>query len=136
MGSGKLRQIGTAGPGSTPGPMLAIHGKLYSGIGSDGFPSRQCAKEEAMAEREHDGLIIKREEVVKAAAPWVQPALLGALCLYINEEGSQWHYTDASTSLHVSWLGLSCVPLEGSQIKSDVVAIKTNKRTLLNLQNT
>ena len=34
-------------------------------------------------------LIIKREEVVKAAAPWVQPAPLGAVCLYINEEGSQ-----------------------------------------------
>ena len=33
-------------------------------------------------------LIIKREEVVKAAAPWVQLAPLGALCFYINEEGS------------------------------------------------
>ena len=32
-------------------------------------------------------LIIKREEVVKAAAPWVQPAPLGALCFYFNEEG-------------------------------------------------
>ena len=34
-------------------------------------------------------LIIRREEVVKAAAPWLQPAPLGALCFYINEEGSQ-----------------------------------------------
>ena len=40
-------------------------------------------------------LIIKREEVVKAAAPWVQPAPLGALCLYINEEGSQLEQTMA-----------------------------------------
>ena len=78
-------------------------------------------------------LIIKREEVVKAAASWVQPAPLGALCLYINNWDKQWHYTDARTSLHVSWPGLCCVP---SQIKSDVVAIKTNKRTLPNLQKT
>ena len=55
VSSGKLRQIGTVGPGSTPGPKLAIHGKFYSGIGNDGFPSRRCAKEEAVAEREHDG---------------------------------------------------------------------------------
>ena len=55
MGSGKLRQIGTVGPGSTPGPKLAVHEKFYSGIGNDGFPSRRYAKEEAVAEREHDG---------------------------------------------------------------------------------
>ena len=34
-------------------------------------------------------LIIKSEEVVKTAAPWLQPAPLGALCLYVYEESSQ-----------------------------------------------
>ena len=34
-------------------------------------------------------LITKTEEVVKWAAPWLRPAPLGALCFYINEEGTQ-----------------------------------------------
>ena len=36
----KKKQIDAVGPGSTSGPKLAIHGKLYFRVGNDGFPSR------------------------------------------------------------------------------------------------
>ena len=60
-------------------------------------------------EREHDG-------------PDHQEGGCGQSCSAVGAACG--HYTDASKSLHVSWPALSCVPSEGSQIKSDVVAIQ------------
>ena len=48
----KLKQLAQE---AHPDSKLAIHGKFYFGIGNDGLSSRRGAKEEAVAEREHDG---------------------------------------------------------------------------------
>ena len=65
-------------------------------------------------------LIIKLEEVVKVA---VQPALLGALCFYINEEGSLLGQTmEVHRRKHISACFMAWA-VRGLQIKSDVVVI-------------
>ena len=141
MDAGKSEQIETAGPGNTPRPKLAIHGKFYLRTGNDGNPSRRPAKRKPWMIESTMDLIIKRKEAVKAAAPWMQPAPLGALCFYINEEGSRLGQTiavDRRKHIFCMFYGLGSVafPLGGLQIKSDVVVIKTSRHTLPNLQKT
>ena len=75
-----------------------------------------------MTEREHDGPDHQEGGGGQSCSA------VGALCLYINEEGSQLGQTMAlHTQAHLMLPGLSCVPLEGSQIKSDVVVLSLQK---------
>ena len=56
----------------------------------DGVPGRRFGKDEAISEQLNNGSDHREEEeVVKAAAPWLRLAPLGALCFYMNEEGTQ-----------------------------------------------
>ena len=72
-----------------PDPSLQYMENSFLELAMTAFQAGDTPKRRPWLSENTMDLIIKREEVVKAAAPWVQPAPLGALCLYIKEEGSQ-----------------------------------------------
>ena len=86
MGAAELGQIEAIRSGGTPRPKLAIHGKFYSQSSFDGIPRRRLAKEEALAEQQHDGPDHKEEGSGQVGSTLVTAGPIGC-ALLLHQRG-------------------------------------------------